>query len=193
MPAWSCTCMCVHVSACLCMCMLVCACVCRLCPCVYMLSSDQNPLCCTLNLPHNSGSFGRGSNNGSIRSTFMTRCTLLLLHWRQVRQVRQRRQPLHSSPHTQTHTLANPARASSSSISISICNLQRTINYNKSCQHLPRLPSLSASATSDPENLQMCNNNNNSAFTCSEKNRAERRKAPDRLRKLAIFLCKKYD
>lgn len=160
----------VHVCACFCLFVHVYA---GLCPCVYMLSSDQNPLCCTLNLPHNSGSFGRGSNNGSIRSTFMTRCTLLLLHWRQVRQVRQRRQPLHSSPHTQTHTLANPARASSSSISISICNLQRTINYNKSCQHLPRLPSLSASATSDPENLQMCNNNsssnNNIAFACREK------------------------
>lgn len=45
MPAWSCTCMCVHVSACLCMCMLVCACVCRAVPvCVHVVLGPKSTL-----------------------------------------------------------------------------------------------------------------------------------------------------
>lgn len=45
MPAWSCTCMCVHVSACLYMCMLFCACVCRAVPvCVHVVLGPKSTL-----------------------------------------------------------------------------------------------------------------------------------------------------
>lgn len=138
-----CACFCLfgHVYACLCMCMQECA---R----VYMLSSDQNPLCCTLNLPHNSWSFGSGSgsNNGAAsaaplwpaaRCSTGGRCGSAASHFTA--------RHTHPGTHTQAHT-------SSESLQLQHQHLQLAA-HNQLQQKLPPPAFPPASVTPDPVNL----------------------------------------